>query len=95
MKKNLFIEKKSKHISSLDKQGKSVAKQMSKLVHHIQDMKKILDTKNDFIAAEYRSQIAKFKRPPLSKTIPILRFVPYKIDETICARSLVFTRFQM
>lgn len=91
--KNLLIEKKSKHISSLDKQGKSVAKQMSKLVHHIQDMKKILDTKNDFIAAEYRSKIAKFKRPPLSKTIPILRFVPYKIDENDLRQKFGFHTF--
>lgn len=60
--KELCIEKKSKHISSLEKQEKSAAKQMSKLVQHIQDMKKVLDTKNNFVAAEYRSRIAKFKR---------------------------------
>lgn len=69
-KKSCIMERKSKHISTLEKQEISIAKKMSKLDRHILKLKQLLDTSDEFIASEYESKNSKFNRMPSRKIIP-------------------------
>ncbi|XP_052708783.1 uncharacterized protein LOC128183702 [Crassostrea angulata] len=78
-----IIEGKSKHISTLEKQENRIAKKMSKLERHILELKQLLETSNEFSASEYESKNSKFNRMPSRKIIPLLKFVPNMIDESV------------
>lgn len=91
--KSCIMEGKSKHISTLEKQEISIAKKMSKLDRHILKLKQLLDTSNEFIASEYESKNSKFNRMPSRKIIPLLKFVPNRIDENNLHQHFGFLTF--
>lgn len=88
--RSFIKERKSKHMSTLEKQEYSIAKKISKLERRITEMKHLLETSNEYIASEYKSKNSKLSKMPSRKRIPLLKFVPNRIDENDVHRSFGF-----
>lgn len=92
-KKSGITELKSKDISSIEHQEYRISSKMVEIEDHISYLKKLLETNKDFIAGEYQSMNAEFKKLPSSKVLPLPEYVAHRIDENDLYNRFGFVTF--
>lgn len=91
--KSRITELKSKHISTIEHQENRISSKLAEIEEHISYLRKLLETNKDFIAGEYQSRNAEFKKLPSSKVLPLPEYVAHRIDENDLYNRFGFVTF--